>query len=247
MPLKVAVIGARGRMGSEVCRAVDQDPDLQLVAQIVKDDELQALVDAGTDVAVEFTTPDAVKDNVRFCLDHDIHTVVGATGLDEDDIAELEEVALGSAGNLFIAPNFAIGAVLMMRFAAAAARYFDSAEIIERHHENKVDAPSGTALRTARLMNASRTDAWTAPAGDNETLSGSRGGDVDGIRVHSLRVRGSVAHQDVVLGSPGETLTIRHDSLDRSSFMPGVLLAVKKVPELGPLTVGLENLLDLGS
>ena len=247
MTLKVAVIGARGRMGSEVCRAVDAEPDLELVARIDRDDELQVLVDAGTEVAVEFSTPSTVKDNVRFCLDHDIHTVVGATGLSEQDVTELGDLAAASAGNLFIAPNFAIGAVLMMRFAAAAAPHFSSAEIVERHHEKKVDAPSGTALRTAHLMNQAREGQWVTPDKENETVSGSRGGSVDGIHVHSLRVQGSVAHQEVVLGSPGETLTIRHDSLDRSSFMPGVVLAVKKVPELGPVTIGLEHLLDLGS
>lgn len=245
MSVKVAVIGARGRMGSEVCRAIDDDPALELVAQIEKNDELSALIDAGTEVAVEFTTPDSVKANARFCLENDIHTVVGATGLTDADVAELEELAHSSRGNLFIAPNFAIGAVLMMRFAAAAAPHFGAAEIVERHHENKKDAPSGTALRTARLMNETRSGTWTTPEGSNETVAGSRGGDVSGVRVHSLRVPGSVAHQEVVLGSPGEILTIRHDSLDRSSFMPGVVLAVKKVAELGPLTVGLEHLLDL--
>lgn len=247
MTIKVAVIGARGRMGSEVCRAVDADPDLELVARVDRDDELQVLVDAGTEVTVEFSTPSTVKDNVRFCLDRDIHTVVGATGLSEQDVTELGDLAAASAGNLFIAPNFAIGAVLMMRFAAAAAPHFSSAEIVERHHEKKVDAPSGTALRTAHLMNQARDGEWVTPDKENETVSGSRGGTVDGIHVHSLRVQGSVAHQEVVLGSPGETLTIRHDSLDRSSFMPGVVLAVKKVSELGPLTIGLEHLLDLGS
>lgn len=246
MPLKVAVFGARGRMGSEVCRAVDEDPELELVAQIERDDDPTVLVDAGSDVAVEFTSPATVKGNVSFCLEHDVHIVVGTTGLSDADVAELEEMAQGSAGNLFIAPNFAIGAVLMMRFAASAAAHFDSAEIVERHHEGKADAPSGTALRTARLMNEARSDSWSLPASENETLRGSRGGDVDGIHVHSLRVAGSVAHQEVILGSPGETLTIRHDSLDRASFMPGVILAVKKISELGPLTVGLEHLLDLG-
>jgi len=247
MPLKVAVFGARGRMGSEVCRAVDEDPTLELVAQIERDDDPVVLVDAGADVAVEFTSPDTVKANIRFCLEHDVHTVVGTTGLSDTDVDELEELAQGSAGNLFIAPNFAIGAVLMMRFAAAAAAHFDDAEIVERHHEKKVDAPSGTALRTARLMNEARAEAWAPPPDQNETLPGSRGGDVDGIHIHSLRVPGSVAHQEVILGARGETLTIRHDSLDRSSFMPGVVLAVKKVSELGPLTVGLEHLLDLGT
>ena len=245
--INVAVSGAAGRMGETVCRAVEADADLELVAKVDQDDVLQVLVDAGTEVAVEFSTPSSVKENVRFCLDHDVHTVVGATGLSDEDIAELGELAAGSAGNLFIAPNFAIGAVLMMQFAAAAAPHFASAEIVERHHENKVDAPSGTALRTAQLMNDAHEGAWVTPPDENETIAGSRGGEVDGLRVHSLRVQGSVAHQEVVLGSPGETLTIRHDSLDRASFMPGVVLAVKKVSELGPLTVGLEHLLDLGS
>jgi 4-hydroxy-tetrahydrodipicolinate reductase len=232
-------------MGSEVCRAVDEDPELELVAQVEQDDDLEAMIAAGTEVAVEFTTPATVKANVRFCLEHDLHTVVGATGLTDEDIEELGALAGSSGGNLFIAPNFAIGAVLMMDFAARAASHFDSAEIVERHHEKKVDAPSGTALRTARLMKEARSQAWTVPADENETLSGSRGGDADGVRIHSLRVPGSVAHQEVVFGAPGETLTIRHDSLDRSSFMPGVVLAVKKVAGLGPLTVGLEHLLDL--
>lgn len=243
--VKVGVLGASGRMGSEACRSVDADPDLELVARIDSNDDLEELIRAGTEVAVEFTTPASVRGNVEFCLDNGIHVVVGATGLTESDLGSIEERASVSGANVFVAPNFAIGAVLMMRFAAAAARHFDSAEIIERHHERKVDAPSGTALRTAALMNDAHDGSWVAPAGETETLEGSRGGDVEGVRVHSLRMPGSVAHQEVILGSAGETLTIRHDSLDRASFMPGVVLAVKKVRELPPLTVGLEHLLEL--
>ena len=243
--MKVAVIGARGRMGSQVCKAVEADPDLDLVAEIVHDDELGVITKAGADVAVEFTTPASVKDNVRFCLEHDVHVVVGATGLDDADLAQIGGWAKRSKANAFVAPNFAIGAVLMMRFAAAAAPHFDSAEVIERHHEKKIDAPSGTSLRTAHLMNEARQGDWLAPPEETETVTGSRGGDVDGIHIHSLRLPGSVAHQEVVLGTAGETLTIRHDSLDRTSFMPGVILAVKKVPNLGPLTVGLEHLLGI--
>lgn len=232
-------------MGSEVCRAVQADPELELVAQIDLDDEIGGLVDSGADVAVDFTSPGAVKDNVRFAVDHGIHCVVGTTGLATEDLDEIGTWATDGAANVFVAPNFAVGAVLMMAFARAAAPHFRSAEIVERHHENKLDAPSGTALRTASLMNEARSTPWTTPEREAETLAGTRGGDVDGVRVHSLRVPGSVAHQEVILGSPGETLTIRHDSLDRVSFMPGVLLAIKKVPSMRGLTVGLEHLLDL--
>ena len=218
MTVKVGVLGAAGRMGATVCDAVDADADLELVARVDEDDPLQALVDAGAEVAVDFTTPSVVKDNVLFCLDNGIHAVVGTTGLSEDDVAEIR----GRTGkaNAFIAPNFALGAVLMMHFAAQASRYYDHAEIIERHHEKKLDAPSGTALRTADLMEGE-------PA------------------IHSVRLPGLVAHQEVQFGAPGETLTIKHDSIDRVSFMPGVVLAVKKVGELDGLTVGLEQLLDL--
>lgn len=245
MTIKVGVFGARGRMGSEVCRAVEADADLELVAAVDLDDDRQELVSAGAEVAVDFTTPDSVKDNIRFCLDNGIHAIVGTTGLTEADRTEIGGWASSGKGNVFIAPNFAIGAVLMMDFAARAAAHFETAEIVERHHERKLDAPSGTALRTAELMNEGRTEPWKTPAEETETLTGSRGGEVSGIRIHSLRVPGSVAHQEVVLGTAGETLTIRHDSLDRASFMPGVMLAVKKVASLDGLTVGLENLLDL--
>lgn len=240
------MFGAKGRMGSEVCRAVTADDELELVAQVDLEDSPQMLVDSGAQVAVDFTTPDAVKDNIRFCLDNGIHSVIGTTGLSDADRDEIAGWAKVSAVNVFIAPNFAIGAVLMMDFAARAAAHFDTAEIVERHHERKLDAPSGTALRTAELMNEARDGRpWVAPAKETETLAGSRGGETGGIHIHSLRVPGSVAHQEVVLGIAGETLTIRHDSLDRASFMPGVVLAIKKVPSLDGLTVGLEKLLDL--
>lgn len=244
--IRVGVFGAKGRMGSEVCRAVDDDGELELVAIVELDDSPQALLDAGAEVAVDFTTPDAVKDNIRFCLDNGIHSVVGTTGLSDSDRTEIAGWAANSTANVFIAPNFAIGAVLMMDFAARAAAHFDRAEIVERHHERKLDAPSGTALRTAELMNDARgSTPWRTPEKETEILQGSRGGDVDGIHIHSLRVPGSVAHQEVVLGTAGETLTIRHDSLDRASFMPGVILAIKKVQSLDGLTVGLEKLIDL--
>ncbi len=245
--MKVAVLGATGRMGSETCRAVEADGELELVARIGRGDDLAALTQSGAEVAVEFTDPTAVKENVRSCLEQGVHVVVGATGLTDDDLAEVGGWAETAGASVFVAPNFAIGAVLMMRFARAAAPHFDSAEVVERHHEKKLDAPSGTALRTAHLMNEARSSPWTEVADERETVGGSRGGKVGGVRVHSLRVAGSVAHQEVVFGRAGETLTIRHDSLDRSSFMPGVILAIKKVPSLGPLTVGLEHLLDLGS
>ena len=232
-------------MGSESCRAVDADPELELVARVGRDDPPETLVSARVQVAVEFTTPASVKDNVRFCLSHGIHCVVGATGLSDSDLEEVRGWCRDGGANALVAPNFALGAVLMMSFAAAAARHFDTAEIVERHHERKLDAPSGTALRTARLMTEAREGRpWTTPGGE-ESLPGSRGGEAGGIHLHSLRVPGSVAHQEVVLGSAGETLTIRHDSLDRTSFMPGVILAIKRVASLDGLVVGLENVLDL--
>jgi 4-hydroxy-tetrahydrodipicolinate reductase len=243
--IKVAVLGALGRMGSEVCRAVDDDDDLELVAKVDEDDSLDVLIEAGAQVAVDFTTPSSVKENIKWCMDNGIHAVVGTTGLTEHDLADINGWARSGDANCFVAPNFALGAVLMMSFAAQAAPYFATAEIIERHHEKKIDAPSGTALRTARLMNDSRQEPWAAPSEEKETVGHVRGGMVDGLRIHSLRVPGSVAHQEVVLGAHGETLTIRHDSLERASFMPGVMLAVKKVGSLDGLTVGLEQLLDL--
>ena len=242
--IKVGVLGHGGRMGSAVCAAVESDDELDLVARIGRGDSLDALVAGGTEVAVEFTTPDCVADNVRFCIEHGIRAVVGTTGLQAEDIDDLGRRAADRGIGVLIAPNFALGAVLMMRFAQKAARFYEAAEIIERHHDKKLDSPSGTALRTASLMNERRDTGWRAPPG-RETVAGSRGGDGDGVRIHSLRLPGSVAHQEVIFGGVGETLTIRHDSLDRSSFMPGVLLAVKRVDTLGGVTVGLEHLLEI--
>ena len=223
-------------MGTAVCDAVRSDAELELVAEIGVHDSLEGVLDAGADVAVEFTVPDSVKRNTAWLLERGVHTVVGATGLTEADLKELE--ALTGPANLFVAPNFAIGAVLMMRFAEQAARYLPDVEITELHHPGKVDAPSGTALRTARLISdARRSDPQRA---DDDP---ARGLLVDGVPVHSVRLPGLVASQEVVFGGTGQTLTIRHDSIDRTSFMPGVLLAVKRIATLPGLTVGLETLL----
>jgi len=245
----VAVIGARGRMGSEVCRAVEAADDLSLVAAVDVDDQLDAVVAAGAQVAVDFTGPGAVMANLRFLVEHDVPAVVGTTGFDDDRIATLrgwlsDHPALG----VLVVPNFAIGAVLMMHFAAQAARHFDSAEIIELHHPGKADAPSGTARRTAQLVADARAAAGLGaqPDSTSTSLDGARGASVAGVPVHAVRLRGLVAHQEVLLGTTGETLTIRHDSLDRSSFMPGVLLGVREVIGRPGLTVGLEPLLGLG-
>ncbi|MEA2451935.1 MAG: 4-hydroxy-tetrahydrodipicolinate reductase [Actinomycetota bacterium] len=244
--IKVGVLGARGQMGTEVCKSVEADGELELVASITRGDPLDGLTTAGADVAVEFTTHSSAKDNVLFCLAHGIHVVIGTTGFSDADMKEIEKAATEGEANAFFAPNFALGAVLMMRFAAQAAPLFATAEITERHHQRKLDAPSGTSLMTAKRMNEARGGkSWATMDGESESVEGSRGGDVGGIRIHSLRDPGSVAHQEVILGAPGELLTIRHDSLDRASFMPGVVLAIKKVAERNGLTVGLENLLDL--
>jgi 4-hydroxy-tetrahydrodipicolinate reductase len=243
--MKVGVMGALGRMGTEVCRAVEGADDLDLAARVDVDDPISDLVAAGAEVAVDFTTPAAVKSNISFCAENGIHIVVGTTGLTKEDLEEVADWTSRSEANVFVAPNFAIGAVLMMRFAAEAAPYFSSAEIVERHHERKLDAPSGTALRTAELMNAARSSPWIFPEGEKEAIPSSRGGDVEGVRIHALRGPGSVAHHEVVLGTEGQTLVIRHDSIDRSSFMPGVLLAIREVSNRRGLTVGLEHLLDL--
>jgi len=236
--LRVAVIGAGGRMGSAVCTAIAADPDCELVAQVRSGDGLDAVLDAGADVAVEFTLPGSVKANTSWLLERGVHTVVGATGLGDDDLADLR-AATGPA-NCFVAPNFAIGAVLLMRFAAQAAAHLDHAEIVELHHDRKADAPSGTALRTARMIAAARATTPPVPGPDGHP---ARGDVIEGVCVHSVRLPGLVASQEVVFGGPGQTLTIRHDSIDRSSFMPGVLLAVKRVGSLPGLTVGLESLL----
>ena len=241
--IKVAVIGARGRMGSEVVKAVNEARDLELVAQLDLGDSLDSLLTSGAAVAVDFTTPDSVMANLEFLISHNINAVVGTTGFDDARIAKIKSLLASSKSGVLIAPNFAIGAVLMMEFATKAAKYFESAEIIELHHPNKVDAPSGTASRTAELMSAARKEAGlpVMPDATTTSLAGARGATVGDIPVHSVRVRGLVAHQEVLLGGIGETLSIRHDSIDRVGFMPGVLLGVRKVVTHPGLTFGLEN------
>ena len=203
---------------------------------------------SGAQVVVDFTHPDVVMDNLEFCLDHGIHAVVGTTGFDDDRLETLRRWLADAPGvGVLVAPNFSIGAILMMRFAATAAPFYESVEVVELHHPDKADAPSGTARRTAQLIAAARREAGSAPIPDatSSALDGARGADVDGIRVHGLRIRGLVAHQEVVLGGLGETLTIRHDSLDRASFTPGVLAGVRAIGSHPGLTIGLENFLDL--
>jgi 4-hydroxy-tetrahydrodipicolinate reductase len=243
MGIAVGVLGARGRMGSEVCRAVEAADDLDLVAAVDIGDDREPL--RAAQVVVDFTTPDAVMDNLRWCIDAGLHLVVGTTGFDDDRIAEVGG-ALEKAPDVgvLIAPNFGIGAVLMMRFAATAAPYFDSVEIVELHHPNKVDAPSGTARRTAELIAQAR-DGRRSPDATTQEVEGARGAEVGGVRVHAVRLAGLVAHQEVLLGGHGETMTIRHDSLSRESFMPGVLLAVRWVVDHPGLTVGIEEPLGL--
>ncbi|MEY4290896.1 MAG: hypothetical protein RL130_838 [Actinomycetota bacterium] len=244
--IKVAVLGARGRMGSEVVKAVNEASDLELVAALDLGDSLETLVRAGAHVVVDFTTPDSVMANLEFIISKNIHAVVGTTGFDDARIAKIKEQLSRSQSGVLIAPNFAIGAVLMMEFATKAARYFESAEIIELHHPNKVDAPSGTAARTADLMSQARKEAGLGAAPDATTtsLDGARGATVGGIPVHSVRLRGLIAHQEVLFGGIGETLTIRHDSLDRVGFMPGVLLGIRQVVLHPGLTFGLENFMN---
>lgn len=241
--IKVGVLGARGRMGSEVVKAVSDASDLELVAALDLGDSLDALTANGAQVVVDFTTPDSVMANLEFLIANNINAVIGTTGFDDARIAKIKGLLASSKSGVLIAPNFAIGAVLMMEFATKAAKYFESAEIIELHHPDKVDAPSGTAARTAELMAKSRKEAGLAPMPDatSTSLDGARGATVGDIPVHSVRLRGLVAHQEVLLGGIGETLTIRHDSIDRVGFMPGVLLGVRQVVTHPGLTFGLEN------
>jgi 4-hydroxy-tetrahydrodipicolinate reductase len=241
--IKVAVLGSRGRMGSEVVKAVTDASDLELVAALDLGDSLDTLVSAGAQVVVDFTTPDSVMANLEFVISKNIHAVIGTTGFDDARIAKIKSLLSTSKSGVLIAPNFAIGAVLMMEFATKAAKYFESAEIIELHHPNKVDAPSGTAARTAELMSAARKEAKlpAMPDATTSSLPGARGATVGDVPVHSVRLRGLVAHQEVLLGGIGETLSIRHDSIDRVGFMPGVLLGVRQVVTHPGLTFGLEN------
>ncbi|MGW9439695.1 MULTISPECIES: 4-hydroxy-tetrahydrodipicolinate reductase [unclassified Streptomyces] len=247
--LRVAVLGARGRIGSEAVRAVEAAEDMELVAALGRGDELSKLVEADAQVVVELTTPDSVMENLEFCLGHGIHAVVGTTGWTEERLAHLRTRLDAAPGTgVLIAPNFSIGAVLTMKFAQIAAPYFESVEVVELHHPNKVDAPSGTATRTAQLIAEARSKAGCAPQPDATAtaLDGARGADVDGVPVHAVRLRGLLAHQEVLLGGEGETLTVRHDSLHHSSFMPGILLGARRVTAAPGLTFGLEHFLDLG-
>lgn len=248
MSINVAVLGAKGRMGAETVKAISAATDLQLVAQIDLGDSLDQLATSGAQVVVDFTHPDAVMKNLEFAINNGIHVVVGTTGFDDSKLNQVKSwLANNPKVGAVIAPNFGLGAVLMMQFAAKAARYFESVEIVELHHPEKADAPSGTASRTAELITEARKAA-ARPAMPDKTssgLSGARGAKVGDVPVHSVRLRGLVAHQEVLLGDQGETLSIRHDSIDRTGFMPGVLLAVREVVKTPGLTFGLEHLMDL--
>jgi 4-hydroxy-tetrahydrodipicolinate reductase len=263
--IRVGVLGAAGRMGRLVSQAIADDPDLALVAAINPSfegehlgsmighpeidvrisQEIETLLQAETEVAVDFTTPQAVMDNVRWAIEHAMHIVVGTTGIGQGELAEIERLIEdeGHESNVIAAPNFAIGAVLLQRFAALAARHFPAAEIIELHHDGKLDAPSGTATATAERMAKAREEDWQGPTA--ESVKGVRGGEHDGIRIHSVRLPGLVAHQEVIFGGLGQTLTIRHDAPQRLSYMPGVLLAIRAIITRPGLTVGLEPLLNL--
>ena len=247
-PIRVGVIGARGRMGTEVVRAIEAVDDVEVVAMVDAGDWLFSVSDAGAQVVVDFTHPGVVMDNIRWAIDNGIHCVVGTSGFTPDRLATVRQWSAERPDlGILVAPNFAVGAVLAMRFAQLAARFYESVEIIELHHPRKVDAPSGTAARTAELLAAARADAGLAapPDATSTALDGARGAEVDGIRVHSVRLAGLVAHQEILFGTAGETLSIRHDSVDRASFMPGVLLAVRQVASRPGVTVGLESLLEL--
>jgi 4-hydroxy-tetrahydrodipicolinate reductase len=248
MAIKVGVLGARGRMGQEVCRAIKSSNDLELVAEIDLNDSIEILKSSKAEVLVDFTTPEVVMGNLKFAIENGIHAVVGTTGFDSTRLDTLKKLLTANPKvGVLIAPNFGLGAVLMMQFAKSAAKYFESAEIIELHHPEKVDAPSGTATRTAELINEARQEANLGKMPDKtaKSLDGARGAKIGEVPIHSVRLRGLVAHQEVLFGDKGELLTIRHDSLDRSGFMPGVLVGVREVSLNPGLTVGLEHYLKL--
>ena len=248
MAIRVGVLGAKGRMGQEVIRAVNEAPDLELVASLDLGDSLTELVKNGAEVVVDFTTPDSVMANVEFVINQGIHAVIGTTGFNDARIADVRAMAERSpAVGVLIAPNFGLGAVLMMEFSKKAAKYFESVEIVELHHPNKVDAPSGTATRTAELISFSRAQAGlgSMPDSTQTGVGGARGALIGDVHVHSVRLRGLLAHQEVIFGGPGETLTIRHDSLDRMGFMPGVLLGIRQVGQHPGITYGLEAFLTI--
>jgi 4-hydroxy-tetrahydrodipicolinate reductase len=253
--IRVGVLGAGGRMGREVCGAVAAADDLTLAAAVDPQhvdldasgvrvvSSLEGLTDADVRVAVDFTHPTSVLPNARWCLTNGIHAVVGTTGMTPADLEELRGLAEGGDAHCFVAPNFALGAVLLMRFATEAARYFDAAEVIELHHDGKADAPSGTAIATARAIGAARSGTWSPPGAIGE-FAGARGAAVDGVQVHAVRLPGLLAHQEVLFGGAGQVLSVRHDAMDRSAFMPGVLMAIRAIGERPGLTVGLDALLD---
>ncbi|MGB5148443.1 MAG: 4-hydroxy-tetrahydrodipicolinate reductase [Mycobacterium sp.] len=244
--MRVAVLGAKGKVGATMVKAVQDATDLELSAAVDAGDPLTLLTDSGTEAVIDFTHPDVVMDNLEFLIDNGIHAVVGTTGFTDARITKVEQwLSVRPDVAVLIAPNFAIGAVLTMHFAKQAARHFESVEVIELHHPQKADAPSGTATRTAKLIAEARKGLPPNPDATSTGLDGARGADVDGIPVHSIRLAGLVAHQEVLFGTQGETLTIRHDSLDRTSFVPGVLLGVRKVAGRPGLTIGIEPLLDL--
>lgn len=247
MTIKVGVLGAQGRVGQAICAGVDAQSDLDLVAKIDRDNSLQLLVESKAEVVVDFTTPDVVMDNLEFCLNNGIHAVVGTTGFTPERLAEVKQWCTQGQANCLIAPNFAISAVLTMQFAKQAARFFDSAEVVEYHHPNKLDAPSGTAIHTAEGIAAARREAQLPPMPDatTQSLDGARGADVDGVKVHAVRMTGMVAHEEVIFGAQGQSLIIRQDSYDRMSFVPGVLVGIREIARHPGLVVGLENYLEI--
>ena len=248
MSIKVGVLGAKGRMGSEAVNAIKAASDLELVAELDLGGSLDSLVKSGAQVVVDFTHPDSVMKNLEFAISNGINVVVGTTGFDDKKLSQIKDwLAKQPKVGALIAPNFGLGAVLMMQFAASASKYFESVEIVELHHPNKADAPSGTATRTAEMITEARKSVNKAamPDATSTSIAGARGAKVGDVPVHSVRLRGLVAHQEVILGDLGETLTIRHDSIDRSGFMPGVLLGIRKIVSKPGLTFGLEHFMDL--
>ncbi len=244
--MRVGVLGAKGKVGATMVAGVQAAEDLTFTTGIDAGDPLSALVDTDTEVVIDFTHPDVVMDNLKFLVENGIHAVVGTTGFTDERLDQVRKWLEAKPDvSVLIAPNFAIGAVLSMHFAQQAAKHFESVEVIELHHPHKADAPSGTAARTARLIAEARKGMPPNPDATSTGLEGARGADVDGVPVHSIRLAGLVAHQEVLFGTLGETLTIRHDSIDRTSFVPGVLLAVRKIRENPGLTIGIESLLDL--
>ncbi|MEO6957342.1 MAG: 4-hydroxy-tetrahydrodipicolinate reductase [Antricoccus sp.] len=246
--VRVAVVGAHGKVGQQICEVLIGTDGLDLVAQIDQDDTMSDLLSSKTEVVVDFTHPDVVMENLSYCISHGIHCVVGTTGFTEERLAAVREMLVNAPQvGVLIAPNFAIGAVLLMRFAAMAAPYFQTTEIIELHHNHKADAPSGTAVRTASLIADARRAAnlGDMPDATSSALDGARGAEVNGVRVHAIRMAGMVAHQEVIFGTEGETLTMRHDSMSRTSFVPGVLLAVRQIAQHSGLTVGIESFMGL--